>query len=561
MSLVQSRPVHRTLEFVSRPRPVGSFRNAWICLALAAWCLALFFYGLNRGALYRTETLRAVVAAEMLREGRWLVPTLYGEPFLTKPPGMYVAIALASLPAGAVHEWTARLPSALAASGMVFLFYGYFARQLGRHAGLVAAAILPVAFVWLDKAPSAEIDMLQAAWVTAAVIAFLRALETAEDSEPSCRQWLWWSVAMAAVAAGVLTKWTAPVFFYGTAVPLLWWRGRLRLLFRRHHLVTAALGAGVCIAWAGAAFWQVGGETVRETLHQEIVLRLGPSHHRAAYPWKAALAHPFLVLAAALPTSGFALLSLSRGFARVWDERGRRVLQAMHCWVWPSLLFWSVFPGHAVRHSLPLCPGLAGLAAMVWLGWLKNEPQRHRAHREKKHREKGTRRAGDWPSILFLLFFPLRLFFLCVLRASVVRSFPARRGLMALLSLWLVAKFGFVLIVVPARETGRDIRATGARVATAVPPGQILYLFHLKDEGVLFYYGRPARRLRSPAQLPSSSEPVYGILDATEWRQWTGVPGVEPLLQLRDGQGQPIGLVRLPGRLGSDGRLAAEGGS
>src|SRR5688572_25533703 len=78
-------------------------------LLLAAWAF-LFFYGLDSSELYRTEGLRAVVAAEMLRDGHWAVPTLYGEPFLTKPPGAYVAIALCSLPFGEVTEASARLP-------------------------------------------------------------------------------------------------------------------------------------------------------------------------------------------------------------------------------------------------------------------------------------------------------------------------------------------------------------------------------------------------------------------------------------------------------------------
>src|SRR5712692_11472332 len=85
-------------------------------LVLTLLCGFLFFYGLNTGELYRTEGLRAIVAAEFLRSGNWIVPTLYGEPLFTKPPGMYAAIALVSMPFGEVREWTARLPSALAAS-------------------------------------------------------------------------------------------------------------------------------------------------------------------------------------------------------------------------------------------------------------------------------------------------------------------------------------------------------------------------------------------------------------------------------------------------------------
>src|SRR5438132_14263491 len=94
-------------------------------LILVVLCALLFFYGLQAGELYRTESLRAIIAAEFLRSGNWVVPTLYGEPLFTKPPGMYAAIALVSWPAGGVSEWTARLPSALAATAAVFLFFAY----------------------------------------------------------------------------------------------------------------------------------------------------------------------------------------------------------------------------------------------------------------------------------------------------------------------------------------------------------------------------------------------------------------------------------------------------
>src|SRR5215472_11809440 len=101
---------------------------AWLSVAvhpilvLSALCAFLFFYGLPAGELYRTENLRAIIAAEFLRSGDWIVPRLYGEPLFTKPPGMYATIAAASGPFGGVTEWTARLPSAVAATITVFLF-------------------------------------------------------------------------------------------------------------------------------------------------------------------------------------------------------------------------------------------------------------------------------------------------------------------------------------------------------------------------------------------------------------------------------------------------------
>ena len=247
MSLSSTVPAVRLSHYglPSSRKPISEYLEENRLLAptlLLGVCAFLFFYGLSAGDLYRNESLRAIVAAGFLRSGNWLVPMLYGEPLFTKPPGMYAAIALVSWPFGGVSEWTARLPSALAASTTVFLIYGYFRRQFGRRAGLIAALILPMNVMWLDKSTAAEIDMMQVAWVTAALVCFLRALEIAEGSSTPRALWLWWSAALLCVAGGVLTKWTAPVFFYGTIIPLLWWRDRLRLLLGRHHLISALGG-------------------------------------------------------------------------------------------------------------------------------------------------------------------------------------------------------------------------------------------------------------------------------------------------------------------------------
>ncbi len=130
----------------------------------------------------------AIIAREMLHTGNWIVPTLYGEPLFTKPPGMYVAIALCSWPLGDVTEWSARLPSALAATAAVFLMAWFFTRQLDLRAGLLAGLLTPMSVFWLERSTSAEIDMLQVAWVTASILFFLRAFTNGERLHPG---WCW----------------------------------------------------------------------------------------------------------------------------------------------------------------------------------------------------------------------------------------------------------------------------------------------------------------------------------------------------------------------------------
>jgi hypothetical protein len=131
------------------------------------------------------------------------------------------------------------------------------------------------------------------------------------------------------------------------------------------------------------------------------------------------------------------------------------------------------------------------------------------------------------------------------LRAAGLPGRSPGRALVFLVALWLVVKVVFVHVAIPGRELNRDIRAKGQQIAALVPEGQTLYLFRLKDEGIMFYYGRTARRLAGRGQLPSSDEPLYCILDETEWRQWSEWPAVETVLKSADGQGQPIALVRV----------------
>jgi 4-amino-4-deoxy-L-arabinose transferase-like glycosyltransferase len=517
-------------------------RHPWWCrLFLTLWCGLLFYHGLSIGQLWKTEGLRAIVAAQMLRSGNWIVPTLYGEPLFTKPPGMYVAIALASLPFGEVTEVTARLPSAIAATLTVLMLYGYFARCFGRLGGLVIAIVAPMSPLWLDRASAAEIDMMQVMWVTGGLLCFLRALEEEERKEnrgqrtenrgqrtedtsraPNTRACMptralssvlcplssvlrsWWLAALLCVAGGVLTKWTAPAFFYATVVPLLWWRGRLKLLLSWKHILAAAVGASICVAWIAAAVALEGWDVFYDTVKREALQRMVPSYSARPDPWYVALLHPARLWFVNLPWSLFALVACWPGFGHLWDQRGRRLWQALHCWIWPNMLMWSLMVDHKVRHGFPLFPGIAGLAALVWLAWLTGKlPWKWR-----------------W---------------------------QPRQFLVTALVVWLVVKLVFVHAVVPGRLVDRDPRGKAAVLASLIPGGAVLYLFQIKDEGIMFYYGRPVLRLARPADLPSSPEPLYCILAEEEWRNWRDLSPrtVERLTsrRLTDEQGARIVLV------------------
>jgi 4-amino-4-deoxy-L-arabinose transferase-like glycosyltransferase len=524
-------------------------------LLLAAWCGLLLVYGLTAGPLYKTEGLRALVAAEMLRSGDWLVPRLCGEPLLTKPPLGYAALAAVSAPFGDVRPWTARLPSALAGCAVVWLMWRLFAaafdrRAAGlvpavptagtspaaRQAAFVVALIVPASLLWFGRAPSADLDMQQVAWVAAALVCLHRAVERDEalwhglltvppaptaglrqsggdlrsadvarsgdraTTSVGSRLNVWWPLALLCVAGGLLTKWTAPAFFYLTAVPFLWKRGRLRSLFAAPHLLGVALAAAVCLGWAAAVAGRVGWHALTDAVWREAATKLLPGQHPNADPWYEIFLHPLGLLAAHLPWSGLALLTLRPGFAALWSDRERRLLQLLHCWAWPSLVFWSLCPVHTPRHSVPLVPALSGLAAFVVVAWLRG--------------------ALAWP----------------------LRFTTPRAALFMTLALIAAAKIAFVHVVVPGRNHDRRPDEKAAVVAALVPPDADLHVCKLKDETLLFYVGR---RVVRDDDLIISSELVYAIWTDAEWRRSPATRPVEVLAHLADTQGAPLVLVRV----------------
>lgn len=164
-------------------------------LFLAAASVLLFDLGDYR-PLTPHEVLVAQPAREILETGRWLAPTYFGEPRLKKPPLATWETAAAFRLFG-VNEFAARLPSAAAALGLVFLVWlmarDHGGPRVGRWAGFAAATS-----VWsLTHGRLAEVDMTLAFLIAAGTLAFLKS--------PRDRRWgsvFWITAGLAALAKG-----------------------------------------------------------------------------------------------------------------------------------------------------------------------------------------------------------------------------------------------------------------------------------------------------------------------------------------------------------------------
>ena len=87
------------------------------------------------------DAVHGQIARNMVQSGDWVIAHLDGVPYMEKAPLPYWLIAICYLLMG-VHDWVARIPTALAAVLLCFVTARYGAWAFGRRAGFYAGLVL-----------------------------------------------------------------------------------------------------------------------------------------------------------------------------------------------------------------------------------------------------------------------------------------------------------------------------------------------------------------------------------------------------------------------------------
>jgi len=327
------------------------------CLALVAYTWTTPFR-----ELYGLESRNALMAREMLEGGMGYLPTVYGRPYFDYPPLYFWLETLFSRLPGRITTFTAVLPSALAASGLVFLA-GCFGRLHGtRTAGIAAVLLATLPDFWI-QASHATIDMLLAFHCGLAVYCFLRGEEGASRAQAV----LWTAGGLGAVAASFLSK-----GIIGIVLPAGIWCGYLVWGRRWKSLAVFVPILGV---WAGvltglhfALLWKTGGgELVREVIRQQVFHRVVGEANKPLWYYPAHLAilvSPWLFWLASFAWKAAGRDEAKNPFARAESSRSGPPLFPL-AWIWVGVVF-AIFSLAGSRHAryllplhLPLCLLLA----------------------------------------------------------------------------------------------------------------------------------------------------------------------------------------------------------
>jgi len=332
--------------------------------ALGLILLSLFI-GLGAYDLSAPDEPRfALVAQEMLRDGHWLMPHRNERPYPDKPPLFFWSIAAVSwLLGGEVTAWSARLPNALAALGVLCSMFLWARREPkeGRATAWTTLFVLLTTFRFVISARSAQIDMLLCLCVTVSILLGYRSL-TGGRSQP-------WLLGLC-LGAGILAK--GPV---GYLIPVGVWC--VFCLFRRNWRgfpVKAMLwGLLPPLIWILLLSREVIALGAWDYFHnllfkQTVTRAFDPWHHHK--PWY----YLFQVfLHDGLPWS-LALIA-----AIPFRRKARALLDDHRLLAWSAVVFtfflFSLSSGKRSVYILPLYPFAAYLVA-AWLSDLEREARR-----------------------------------------------------------------------------------------------------------------------------------------------------------------------------------------
>jgi 4-amino-4-deoxy-L-arabinose transferase-like glycosyltransferase len=360
------------------PQPRRQFRGSLLGAAAIFFLSLACFLPLPGGApLAGTEGHRVFPALNMVRTGDWLLPRLYGQLYLIKPPLHDWLIAIAQIIWG--HrggEFVWRLPSAVVGALLNVALYLFGTRWFGRIGGIVSGLCgLGLLCLW-GQARTADVDATNTLACSLAALCLIELY----FGRPSPR-WPWIIGAGLALGATLMTKGPAGLpLIVGVILWAFWTQAQREsrakpLLRSASFWVPLLIGAGLFATYAVAA---------KLALNR---LRLPPDYSGAVevankfYPatftqFLVALCIPFEIFAFTLPVSIALPLAFVREFRSAIVESEQeggmprsRLTRAMAASV---LISWGICvatgmvnPRYAYVTVAPLCLMAGALAASV----------------------------------------------------------------------------------------------------------------------------------------------------------------------------------------------------
>lgn len=470
----------------------------------------LFLPNLGKPELQGEETRRVLPAINMLNDGDWIVPSIAGEHYFNKPPGINWPIALSYWLTGQQNEFNARLVSTLFVLAMVLVIVTGKGPWLSIGGRLLAAVIFMTCAATVEKGRLIEIEAVYLALTGIAIVWWLDFYSRQANSL------VMWVVPGTVLGYSMLVKGPISVIvFYSVVISVLICTKRFKHIFRIEHLLSLALVFGPVSVWYILARDSVDTEAMNSTLSSQMTNRV-----LGQFNFKYWLSNVFKSFANFLPWIIF--------LGALWDKRSldnmaeneKRFFKGLRLGTIIAFLILNMMPLNHPRYSLPVvAPVSLALACAL------------------SYRKELTGWDKLWRIVLLIVAFvavisavagvllcDLSVWGFVALEVSILLAFAAAlfiRKFRTTFSLAVLtgavvaglmlqyAVFGLTFI----NAVGLH-RIEASNIRKVIPEGQSLYIYGSKFQPVIFYLPKPLVRLSSPDEITDEVRYLFTIKDA-----------------------------------------------
>ncbi|MDJ0797424.1 MAG: glycosyltransferase family 39 protein [Calothrix sp. MO_167.B12] len=342
-----------------------------------------FFWHLGTiGLIDETEPLFAEASRQMLVTGDWITPFFNGETRFDKPALVYWCQAVAYATIG-VNEWAVRLPSAIAAMGLIGLaFYTLYwhltaadrlenvyrpqRRWIIPALATAMMALSPQMIVWGRTGVS---DMLLTGCITCTLLCFFLGYSSPHQS-PNIFPCRWYTACYVCVAGGILTKGPIGFVLPGLVVGVfLLYIGKFWQVVREMRLFVGLLIIlGLSVPWYILVFLQNGQKYIDSFFGYHNFERFTDVVNGHSAPW---YFYFLVVLLGFAPYSVYLPVAIAKQKfwqRQYWLTQERCQQLGLFACIWFVVVFgfFTIAVTKLPSYVLPLMPAAAILVALLW---------------------------------------------------------------------------------------------------------------------------------------------------------------------------------------------------
>lgn len=371
--------------------PLKEIQSAYIekpviCVLLTALLMTLPFIGIS-DFYTKGEPREASLAISMLKDGNWILPVGYADEIAYKPPLMHWLIAIFSLVSGSVNEFTSRLPSALALTGLTMVTLLFLLKRKSTLEAVLTSLIMLTCFELHRSSLECRVDMTLAFFMGAAQIGLFKWEERGLKGYPFLTAIL---LACACLVKGPVGA-VLPCLVFG--IYLLIRNYSFRKTFLKCAIVALPPLAVLCV-WYYLAYLQDGQHFLDIIFAENIGRFLGMKREALGINYDLGHEGPFwyylpALLAGLLPWSLVALGAAFRfGFKKWWKGKQKEESYSLRRFIPKDklalyslvviifyLLFYSIPSSKRSVYILPIYPFVCFLLADICIWTTKTSPK------------------------------------------------------------------------------------------------------------------------------------------------------------------------------------------